>query len=401
MFNSGRPQWREEQGHRLSVLAFGCLLVLVMVLASSPASGADSEPLKGAKLSQAGKSLIVQIRTGSQIALGGLSRQPDLGRRKSKYLCLEMTRSGHHVISRICLGGKHNVHHRLGITRTNRAGKIYSKDTIAASVKRSSKHKFVVKLDPAEARLPHGKYRWRIVHSDGTCPKDSLACRSAFPPRHLARYRMRVIEAVGCTGGNGQFVTHGPRGRKRIALTFDDGPSTYTPQFLHILKRENIKATFFEIGQEVQRYPATSRRILALGHELANHTMHHGAYPGSADIRQTNHVIKKATGFKPCLFRPPGGAVNSGVLSAARAEKVKVVNWDRDTNDWKLPGSASILNTITSAGSGSIVLMHDGGGPRSQTVDALAAGIDRLKHRGYELVTVSELLGNRTIYRPR
>ena len=173
------------------------------------------------------------------------------------------------------------------------------------------------------------------------------------------------------------------------------------PQFLHILKRENIKATFFEIGQEVQRYPATSRRILALGHELANHTMHHGAYPGSADIRQTNHVIKKATGFKPCLFRPPGGAVNSGVLSAARAEKVKVVNWDRDTNDWKLPGSASILNTITSAGSGSIVLMHDGGGPRSQTVDALAAGIDRLKHRGYELVTVSELLGNRTIYRPR
>ena len=372
-----------------------------MFLASSPASGADSKPVTGAKLSQAGKSLIVQIRTGRQIALGGLSRQPDLDRRKAAYLCLEMTRTGHHVISRICLGGKHNVHHRLGITRTNRAGKVYSKDTVAASVKRSSKRKFVFKLDPAVARLPHGKYRWRVVYSNGTCIEGSLACRSGFPARHTARYRMRVIETVGCTGGNGQFLTHGPRGRKRIALTFDDGPSTYTPQILHILKAKGVKATFFEIGQEVQRYPATSRRILALGHELANHTMHHGTFPGAGDIRQTNHVIKKATGFRPCLFRPPGGAVNSGVLGAARAEKVKVVNWDRDTNDWKLPGSGSILSTISSARSGSIVLMHDGGGPRGQTVDALATGIDRLKHRGYKLVTVSDLLGNRMIYRPR
>ncbi|MBK5233198.1 MAG: polysaccharide deacetylase family protein [Thermoleophilia bacterium] len=401
MFNSGRPILLERHGNRLAVLGFAGLLGLVTVFASSPASGADNEPVKAAKLSQAGKSLIVQITTSRQISLSGLSRQPDLDRPKSKYLCLEMTRFGHSVISRICLGGKHNVHHRLGVTRTNRANRIYSKDTIPASVKRSSSHKFTFKLDPADARLPHGPYSWRIVRSDGTCRANTTDCRSSFPARHLARYRMRVIETVGCTGGNGQFVTHGPRGRKRIALTFDDGPSTYTSQILHILKAHKVKATFFEIGQEVQRYPATSRRILALGHELANHTMHHGAYPGTADIRQTNHVIKSRTGFKPCLFRPPGGAVNSAVLSAARASKVKTVNWDRDTNDWQLPGSGSILNTISSARSGSIVLMHDGGGPRSQTVDALSAGISRLRHRGYKLVTVSELLGNEMIYRPR
>ena len=401
VFISGRKKTRGAHGRRWSVLGFAGLLALVTVLASSPARGADNESVSGAKLSQAGKSLIVQIRTGRQLALGDLSRQPDLERPKAKYLCLEMTRAGQQLITRICLGGKHNVHHRLGITRTNQVNRVYSKDTIAATVKRSSKRKFVFKLDPAVARLPHGKYRWRVVHSDGSCRRGSLECRTGFPAKHQARYRIRVIETVGCTGGGGQLVTHGPRGRKRIALTFDDGPSAYTPQVLHILKARNVKATFFQIGQEVSRYPATSRRILALGHELANHTMHHGAFPGAADIRQTNHVIKKATGFKPCLFRPPGGAVSSGVLSAARANDVTTVNWDRDTNDWRLPGSGSILSTITSARSGSIVLMHDGGGPRSQTVDALATGIDRLKHRGYKLVTVSELLGNRMIYRPR
>ncbi|MGK2931220.1 MAG: polysaccharide deacetylase family protein [Solirubrobacterales bacterium] len=387
--------------YRLAVFGFTVLLALVTVLPPSPASVSDPRPVKGAGLSQAGKSLIVQIRTSRQVALSGLSRQPDLDRRKSKYLCLEMTRAGQRIVSRICMGGKNKPYHRVGITRANRVNKVYSKDTIAASVKRIAKRRFVLKLDPEAARLPHGRYRWRIVRSDGSCPKGSFSCRSSFPARYRADYRMRVIETVGCSGGNGEFVTHGPRGRKRIALTFDDGPSTYTPEVLHILKARNVKATFFMIGQEVSRYPATARRILALGHELANHTMHHGFYPSEADMRQTNRVIERRTGFKPCLLRPPGGGVSSSVISGARANDMKVVNWDVDTNDWKLPGSGSILNSISSARSGSIVLMHDGGGPRSQTIDALDAGISRLRHRGYKLLTVSDLLGNRTIYRPR
>lgn len=401
MFNSGRFARSDGRGSRPSVLGFAALLALVTLLASTPADGAGSHPVKSAKLSQAGKSLIFQIGTGRQIGLKGLNRQPNPDRPKSTYLCLEMTRAGHHVISRICIGGKRNSHHRLGVTRTNRAGKVFSKDTIGATVKRPSQHKFVVKLDPADARLPHGSYSWRIVGSDGTCRLDPQNCRSSFPARHLARYRMRVIETVGCSGGDGEVVLNGPRGRKRVALTFDDGPSTYTPRILHILKRKKVKATFFMLGSEVGRYPATARRVLALGHEIANHSMNHSLLPSASDIKRTSHVIKKRTGFRPCLFRPPYGALSSDEIAGARRAKMKVVNWDVDTQDWKLPGSGSIRNSMSGARSGSIVLMHDGGGPRSQTIEALSSGISRLRHRGYRLVTVSDLLGNEMIYRPR
>ncbi|HTU14264.1 MAG TPA: polysaccharide deacetylase family protein [Solirubrobacterales bacterium] len=359
-----------------------------------------TSPVEKAGLSQAGKSLIFRIRTDREISLRKLERQPDLDRPAASYLCFEVTRAGSKIISRICVGGRKNSHHRVGITRANGTGKVYSKDTIPASVKRSGDRGLVFKIDPAEARLKPARYSWRVVDADGTCGPD-FDCRTEFPARRAAKYRLRPVEIVGCTGGDGEFVTHGPRGRKRIALTFDDGPSLYTDDVLRILKRYDVKSTFFQIGQEVERYPDESRRILARGHELANHSTHHSALPGTSDIHRTNSIIKRATGFRPCLFRPPGGAVSSSVLSAARANKVKVVNWDIDTTNWRLPGSGLILNSITGARSGSIVLMHDGGGPRSQTIGALGAGIEDLQNRGYELVTVTELLGNEFIYRPK
>jgi peptidoglycan-N-acetylglucosamine deacetylase len=361
----------------------------------------NASPVKKAQLSQAGRSLIFQLRTDRQIALSGLERQPDLNRPRATYLCFEMVRGGTRLISRLCIGGKKNQHHRIGITRTNRAGKVFSKDTIPATLKRSGKRKIVFKIDPETARLKPATYTWRVVESDGECETGESDCRTAFPARHSARYRVKPVEIIGCTGGNGQFVTHGPRNRKRIALTFDDGPGPYSDDVLSILKRHGVKSTFFQIGQEVERYPSDARRILAEGHELANHSTHHGAYPGASDIGNTNSIIERTTGFRPCLFRPPGGAVNSSVLSAAAQSKVKVVNWDIDTNDWRLPGSGSILAQIKRAKSGSIVLMHDGGGPRGQTVGALEAGIENLQGRGYELVTVTELLGNEFRYRPK
>jgi peptidoglycan/xylan/chitin deacetylase (PgdA/CDA1 family) len=153
---------------------------------------------------------------------------------------------------------------------------------------------------------------------------------------------------VGCTGGNGQFVTHGPRGGKRVALTFDDGPSDYTPQVLHVLKRLKVRATFFELGQQVVRYPSYARRVLALGHEIGNHSYNHDLLPSGSNIRHASRAIIQATHFRPCLFRPPYGAVSSSLKSSARQNGMKVINWDVDTTDWKLPGPCTMRDPARS-----------------------------------------------------
>lgn len=396
-----RPRIRPA-GHpaRLTLLLFVGLLAFLALVIEAPAVIPDQSPVEVAKISQAGQKLIFQVRTDRQVALKKLERMPNLERARARYLCVEMTRRGSKIISRICMGGKKNSHHRIGITRANRANRVYSKDTVAASVRRVSDNKLVFSIDPEIARLKPAGYTWRVVYSEG-CQPGRFNCRSSFPAERRNSYRVRPIEVVGCTGGDGQFITHGPRGRKRIALTFDDGPSAYSGEVLEILNRYDVKSTFFQVGQEVERYPEESRHILAQGHELANHTTHHGFYPGYSDLKTTNSIIERATGFRPCLMRPPGGGVSSSVLGAAAEAKLKVVNWDIDTSDWRLPGSGSILSQIRNARSGSIVLMHDGGGPRSQTIDALAAGIESLQGRGYKLVTVTELLGNEFLYRPK
>jgi peptidoglycan/xylan/chitin deacetylase (PgdA/CDA1 family) len=246
-----------------------------------------------------------------------------------------------------------------------------------------------------------GPYSWRVLFSTGACTEVSDDCRSSYPRKRFAHYRVRPVEIVGCTGGNGQVVRKGPGGRKLVALTFDDGPSIYTPQVLDILRRKKAKATYFMLGDTVSADPAAARRVLAAGHEIANHGSSHPLLPSYSDISRASRTIRRATGFKPCLFRPPYGALNSSVISSARSLDMKSILWDIDTSDWSTPGTGTIRSRASSAGSGSIVLMHDGGGPRSQTVAALPGIIHNLRARGYKLVTVTKLLGNRFIYRPR
>ena len=138
------------------------------------------------------------------------------------------------------------------------------------------------------------------------------------------------------------------------------------------------------------------------GHEIANHSSTHPLLPGYSDIRRASSTIRRVTGFKPCLFRPPYGALNASVVSSAKNLGMKSVLWDVDTSDWRTPGHAARSALGSAApGPGSIVLMHDGGGSRSQTVAALAGAIHDLRSRGYGFTTVTKLLGNRFIYRPR
>ena len=209
------------------------------------------------------------------------------------------------------------------------------------------------------------------------------------------------VTPVGCTHGGRSFVTNGPRGRKRIAIGFDDGPSDYTPEVLRVLRRFDSHATFFEIGQETAGRAEIMKKILRQGNEIGNHTLHHEADASTASLRETNRLIRRATGFRPCDFRPPDGAVNSGLVSRAHALHMTTVNWDVDPRDWATPGTSAIAsNVIDNAHNGSIVVMHDGGGNRSETVAALPAILGHFRARGFKFVTVAEILGHQFIYPP-
>jgi peptidoglycan/xylan/chitin deacetylase (PgdA/CDA1 family) len=204
---------------------------------------------------------------------------------------------------------------------------------------------------------------------------------------------------IGCSHGGAPFRTHGPRGRKRIAIGFDDGPSAYTTQVLRVLRRFDAHATFFEIGQETTGRAAIMKKVLTQGNEIGNHSLHHELDPSSESLSETNRLIRHATGFRPCDFRPPDGAVNSALIERASALQMNTINWEVDPRDWADPGTAAIAsNVIQNAHNGSIVVMHDGGGDRSETVAALPAILSNFEHRGYQFVPVEELLGHHFIY---
>jgi peptidoglycan-N-acetylglucosamine deacetylase len=205
---------------------------------------------------------------------------------------------------------------------------------------------------------------------------------------------------IGCGHGGLSFRTHGPRGRKRIAIGFDDGPSDETLKVLRVLRQFDSHATFFEIGQEVPGRASIMKKVLRQGNEIGNHSLHHELNPSSASLHETNRLIRNATGFRPCDFRPPDGAVNPGLIARAHAEHLVTVNWDVDPRDWTDPGVGAIVsNVISNAHNGSIVVMHDGpSGARGETIAALPAILSHFRHRGYQFVTVADLLGHKFIY---
>ncbi|MEV4640649.1 bifunctional polysaccharide deacetylase/glycosyltransferase family 2 protein [Actinoplanes sp. NPDC049548] len=188
-----------------------------------------------------------------------------------------------------------------------------------------------------------------------------------------------------------------------LALTFDDGPDPrWTPQVLDVLRRHNAHATFFVVGAKVAEHPELARRIIAEGHELGVHTYTHAelaaipAWRQRAELAATQAVIAAATGTRTRLLRPPFSATPAGV-TAAEAEALNragaagylAVLTDRDSQDWRRPGTAAVVRAATpAAGRGAVVMFHDSGGDRSQTV----AAVDRLlgAGHGYRFATVSQ-----------
>jgi peptidoglycan-N-acetylglucosamine deacetylase len=209
-------------------------------------------------------------------------------------------------------------------------------------------------------------------------------------------------EPVGCTSRPGSVASAGPASGNEVALTFDDGPSfTQTPAILATLDRLHARATFFEEGRHVRGREELMRQILASGDEIGNHSYHHPAYPGNRELAATDRSIREATGFEPCLFRPPYGLIDAKVEAAARRNHLETILWTLDSHDDHHPGVAAIrANVVGGAEPGAIILMHDGG-HHPQTVRALPGVIHGLRARGFHFATVSALLGGRMLYARR
>lgn len=210
---------------------------------------------------------------------------------------------------------------------------------------------------------------------------------------------------VGCVRrGPVVAYSHGPR-RKEVALSFDDGPFPLTPRFVQMLRANRAVATFFMIGEQVtSRYRATLREELRNGDALGDHTYTHPDLVTAGGVRsqlqRTIQAIRGLSGYTPCVFRPPYGDYDSAVMQTAASLGLATILWEVDPSDYTLPGVSAIEQRVLSqARPGAIILSHDGGGPREQTLDAYPDIIRTLRARGYRFVTVPELLGFHTVYR--
>ena len=185
---------------------------------------------------------------------------------------------------------------------------------------------------------------------------------------------------------------------KVVALTFDDGPwPTQTEEVLDILAEADVKASFFMVGYLIERYPDIARRVADEGHVIGNHTQNHmilTRQSGEVTRRQivdASRTITDVTGVTPAWFRPPGGAMNTRVLKEANRMDMDLVMWDVDPQDWRRPGVERLLDDMLSQiGPGSVILLHDGGGDRSQTIEVLPLLIEELKEQGYLFVTLDQ-----------
>jgi len=191
---------------------------------------------------------------------------------------------------------------------------------------------------------------------------------------------------------------------KVVAFTFDDGPNEiYTPQLLDIFAREEVKATFFLLGEHVEKYPEIVKRIHSEGHEIGNHSFSHSFLPlytksyVKRQIESTSALLEKTVGLTPSYFRPPMGLFTPSVLDAISESGMTAVVGEVYPRDPYNPGTDKIVERVLSRiEPGSIIILHDSGTfgkiDRSQTIAAVPIIIDRLRDRGYRFLTVGELM---------
>jgi peptidoglycan-N-acetylglucosamine deacetylase len=204
--------------------------------------------------------------------------------------------------------------------------------------------------------------------------KAQLTQRSQFRPRDNPQKSQSAKHRAGKHGGT-------------VYLTFDDGPSQYTPAILNILRATHSTATFFELGFRQAKYPAAAARVRAEGSSIGNHTYDH---PDLTSLTAGQVRWQLTHGPRGRCMRPPFGATNPGVRRIVAQQGLREVLWTIDTLDWTRPGTAKIIKAATgpSVRRGSTVLLHDGGGDRSQTVAALPKIINTLQQHGYVIRSI-------------
>jgi peptidoglycan/xylan/chitin deacetylase (PgdA/CDA1 family) len=238
----------------------------------------------------------------------------------------------------------------------------------------------------------------------GSSSSPALVSFTAAP--ELAARMVRRIPKPTTTRGVGPvFEVRGrtverivpPRGKGRVALTFDDGPGPYTPQVLAELRSLHVRATFFVIGRNAEQLPGTVQALRAAGMVVGNHSWSHPNLTKLSfakqrmQLRRTQDVLAKVIGQRPRFFRPPAWAWNRSTARAAAEEGMIGVLFSVDTRDWSKPGVTAIVRQALTARDGQIIALHDAGGDREQTVQALPLIVKGLRARGLEPVTIDEL----------
>jgi peptidoglycan/xylan/chitin deacetylase (PgdA/CDA1 family) len=231
--------------------------------------------------------------------------------------------------------------------------------------------------------------------SAGSSTAPAGATGPVAPPDPEAKNNAAVSRVLAYT----PFVRQGSGRVREIALTFDDGPGPYTPEILNVLERFHVPATFFAIGKMERYFSASTIREIHDGDVVGDHTQSHPMLAQLSPHDQREELfeplvrIEALGGDRPRLFRPPYGSYNATTMGQLHALHLLMVLWSADTEDYLQPGVATIVQrALAGAQSGAILLMHDGGGNRAQTVAALPQIITHLRARGYRLVTVPELL---------
>ena len=219
------------------------------------------------------------------------------------------------------------------------------------------------------------------------------------PPDSAAAAHGRGIRAIDNVLSYTPYVSRGTPNQKLVALTFDDGPAPDTPEFIRVLRQYHAPATFFVITEQLKDFGDATREAVRNGFEVGDHTVNHQMLATLGKADQEHEIIDgvkqmTAAGIPaPQLFRPPGNSFDDTTLGILRRQHLLMTLWDVDTNDYKLPGTPAIVQTaLSQARPGSIILMHDGGGPRDQTLAAVPQIIKGLRARGFRLVTVPELV---------